>query len=193
MRTVGLTGGIGSGKSLVANIFTHLGIPVFDADAEAGKILDEDIQVRVQLTEWFGPAAYVNGKPNRQKLAAIVFTHPAELSRMNALVHPKVMARFISWCGEKQDKPYVIHEAAILFESGFYRHLETTILVTAPEKIRIERVKKRDNTSEESVRQRMQNQWSDEQKFPLAGFIIENDEKSPLLPKVLEIHSKLIG
>lgn len=193
MYTVGLTGGIGSGKSLVAKIFAHLGIPVFDADTESKKILEEDLQIRDQLTEWFGPDIYKDGRPDRQKLARMIFSNPEKLSRMNALIHPRVMDRFISWCSENQNKPYVIHEAAILFESGFYRHMNTTILVTAPEIIRIARVKQRDKTTEESIRQRMHNQWSDEQKSPLAGYIIQNDGESPLIPKILEIHNKLIG
>jgi len=193
MYTVGLTGGIGSGKSLVAQIFSHLGIPVFNADAEAGKILDEDLQIRHQLTEWFGQEIYKDGRPDRPKLAGIIFNDAEMLSKVNRLIHPKVLDRFLNWCGENQNKPYVIHEAAILFESGFYRHMDTTILVTAPEKIRIARVKQRDKTTEESIRQRMQNQWTDEQKSNLAGYIIQNDGESSLLPKVLEIHNTLIG
>lgn len=191
MLTVGLTGGIGSGKSLIAKIFIQLGIPVFNADAEAGIILDEDLQVRTQLLEWLGPDAYMMGKPNRQKIAGIIFNDPEALSRINELIHPKVRARFIRWCGNMHNNSYIIHEAAILFESGFNKLLDTTILVTAPEIIRIERVKRRDNISEESIRHRMQNQWSDEQKSLLAGYIIINDETTPLLPKVLEIHNKL--
>ncbi|MFA5816367.1 MAG: dephospho-CoA kinase [Bacteroidales bacterium] len=193
MYTVGLTGGIGSGKSLVAKIFSHLGIPVFNADAEAGKILEEDLQIRHQLTEWFGPGIYINGRPDRPKLAGIMFTDAEMLSKVNGLIHPRVLDRFINWCSENQNKPYVVHEAAILFESGFYRHMNTTILITAPEKIRISRVKQRDKTTEESIRQRMQNQWTDEQKSPLAGYIIQNDGQSPLIPRILEIHNKLIG
>ncbi len=193
MQTVGLTGGIGSGKSLVAQIFSHLGISVFNADAEAGKILDEDVQVRLQLSEWFGQDTYKDGRPDRMKLAGIIFSDPEKLTRMNGLIHPRVMDRFVNWCRENLNKPYVIQEAAILFESGFYRHMDTTILVTAPEKIRIARVKQRDKTGEESIRQRMQNQWTDEQKSPLAGYVIQNDGESPLLPQVLAIHNTLIG
>ena len=193
MYTVGLTGGIGSGKSLVARIFIHLGIPVFNADIESGKILDEDKRVRQQLTEWFGQDIYTNGKPDRQRLAGIIFTDPEMLVKMNGLIHPMVFERFINWCDKHMDNPYVIHEAAILFESGFYRHLNTTILVTAPEKIRIARVESRDRTTEISIRARMQNQWTDEQKSALADYIIQNDGESPLIPRILEIHNQLVG
>jgi len=193
MYTVGLTGGIGSGKSLVAQIFSHLGIPVFNADTEAGKILEEDLHIQHQLAEWFGPDIYIDGRPDRPKLARIIFNNAKMLSRVNELIHPRVLDRFLKWCSENQHKPYVIHEAAILFESGFYKHMNTTILVTAPERIRISRVKQRDKTTEKSIRQRMQNQWTDEQKSPLAGYIIQNDGEFPLLPRILEIHNKLIG
>lgn len=193
MYTVGLTGGIGSGKSLVARIFTHLGIPVFNADSESKKILDDDPYIRQKLTDWFGPEIYQDNKVDRPKLAGIIFTSPAMLSKVNGLVHPRVLERFKNWCIENQDKPYVIHEAAILIESGFFKQMDATILVTAPESIRMARVRARDKDTEESVRQRMQNQWTDEQKSPFAGYTIQNDERTALLPAILEIHNKLIG
>lgn len=192
MHTVGLTGGIGSGKSLVANIFKHIGIPVFDADSESKNILDHDLQVRQKLIEWFGTEVIKSGKPDHQKIAGIIFSNQESLAKMNGLLHPLVRARFISWCGKNQKQPYVIHEAAILFESGIYRQMNATILVTAPEKIRIARVRQRDKTTEESILQRMHNQWTDERKSPLANFVINNDGESPLLPRILEIHNKLI-
>lgn len=192
MQKVGLTGGIGSGKSLVAHIFSHLDIPVFNADAEAAKILNEDLPVRHQLMDWFGPEVYKDGKPDRPKLASIIFSDPAKLNRMNGLIHPRVMDCFITWCLDHQKKPYVIHEAAILFESGFYKFMDTTILVTAPETLRIARIKQRDKTGYESILQRMKNQWTDEQKSPLAGYVVRNDGITPVIPQILEIHEKLI-
>lgn len=192
MHIVGLTGGIGSGKSLVAKIFIHLGIAVFNADKESGRILDEDMQVRMQLMEWFGPDIYINGKPDRPKIAGIIFNNPVMLTRMNALIHPRVMDSFIKWSTINQDQSYVIHEAAILFETGLYKQMNASILVTAPENIRIGRVMARDNANEESVRQRMQNQWPDEQKAALADYILLNDGITPLIPGVLNIHKKLI-
>lgn len=192
MLTVGLTGGIGSGKSLVARIFFTLGIPVFHADSEAGKILDQDITVRETLTQWFGPGTYIQDKPDRNKIAGIVFNDPVQLAKMNELIHPLVMDQFIKWCGFQSTSPYVIHEAAILYESGLYRHLDRNILVTAPEETRITRVKNRDGVSDEMVRARMKNQWTDEQKSPLADYIIRNDGQTPLIPAVLDIHHQLI-
>lgn len=192
MHIVGLTGGIGSGKSLVAKIFSHLNVPVFNADDESKRILDEDPSVHSELVRWFGGDILQNGRPDRSLLAGIVFADPQQLSRLNSLMHPRVMERFTAWCGQYRNKSYVLHEAAILFESGFYRHMHTSILVTAPEQLRIERIKQRDNSPLESIRQRMKNQWSDEQKIPLAGYIVNNDGKTLLLPAILEIHNKLI-
>jgi dephospho-CoA kinase len=192
MLTIGLTGGIGSGKSLVAKIFENLGIPVFQADAESAKILAEDEEVKRQLTDWFGKAVYIDGKPDRAAIARIVFPNPEMLVKLNGVIHPKVMEGFLSWRMGQKGVPYVVHEAAILFESGFYRSMDATILVSAPEVIRISRVVARDKTTAESVRLRMNNQWSDEQKAALADYIINNDGISPLIPAILEIHKKLI-
>ena len=192
MLTVGLTGGIGSGKSLVAKIFEHLGIPVFQADAESAKILADDTQVRQLLTEWFGDSIYSGGKPDRAAIARIVFNNPEMLAKLNGVIHPRVMESFITWSAGQDCVPYVVHEAAILFESGFYRNMDATILVVAPEEIRINRVLSRDKTSVESIRLRMKNQWSDEQKAVLADFTINNDGISALIPAILEIHKKLI-
>lgn len=192
MLTVGLTGGIGSGKSIIADLFSHLKIPVFNADAESKKILDEDRSVRDQLTEWFGSDLYTDGKVNRGKLAGIIFNDPAALAKTNNLLHPGVLDRFIRWTETWRNEPYVIHEAAILFESGIYKKMDTTILVTAPLELRISRVMKRDKTSEDIIRQRIRNQWPDEQKALLAGYIINNDGKSPVLPRVIWIHNELL-
>lgn len=192
MRTIGLTGGIGSGKSLVAEIFTHLGIPVFNADAESKQILSNDKALHEQLSQLFGSEIFSQGAPDRKKLAEILFLDREKMEKMNELLHPRVLDRFVSWCNEHQQSPYLVHEAAILFETGFYRLMDLTILVTAPDDIRIKRVMERDQTTEKLVRERMQNQWTDEQKKPLADIIIINDGESPLLPQVLEIHDKLI-
>jgi dephospho-CoA kinase len=192
MNIVGLTGGIGSGKTLIAKIFMHLGIPVFNADMESRSILDNDIDVRYWLTKWFGQGIFVKGLPDRSAISNIVFKNPDELLKLNNLLHPKVMQRFSQWTFEHKQKNYLIHEAAILFESGLYSHMDSTILVTAPESLRLQRVCTRDNVSEESVRHRMQNQWTDEKKTNLATYIINNDEKTPLIPRIIEIHTKLI-
>lgn len=193
MYAVGLTGGIGSGKSLVASIFTHLGIPVFNADSESKVIMAKDSQIREQLEEWFGNNIYVDNKLDRAKLAGIIFNNPEMLAKVNNLIHPMVMDRFISWGMENQGKPYLIHEAAILFESGLYKHFDVTILVTASERIRKERVMKRDKSDETSVNLRMQNQWPDERKSVLASYIIVNEGDDLLIPRIIDIHNKLIG
>jgi len=193
MHTVGLTGGIGSGKTVIAEIFSHFGIPIFNADFESKKILEADSEVRNQLTAWFGPDLYSENKLDRVKLAGYIFTDSVMLAKVNELVHPRVMKCFKSWCGKHTDTSYVIHEAAILFESGLYRHLDFTILVTAPEDIRMERIKRRDKSDEPSILKRMRNQWTDEEKLPLADYRIQNDGVSPILPQIAEIHSKLIG
>jgi dephospho-CoA kinase len=127
------------------------------------------------------------------KLAQIIFSDAEKLILMNGVMHPKVMERFMHWQNENGGNPYILHEAAILFESGFNRLMDKTILVTAPEPIRIERIKGRDKCSEDSIRQRMKNQWPDEQKSLLADYIIVNDDKTPLIPRVIEIHKILIG
>jgi dephospho-CoA kinase len=191
MLKVGLTGGIGAGKSTVAQIFIHLGIPVFNADTEASKILDQNTEVRHQLTDWFGPDIFIDGRPDRKKLAGLLFNDPELLGKMNGLIHPLVFDHFVNWCNVNQSKPYLIHEAAILFESGFYKNLDANILVIAPENIRILRVKQRDKTTEKAIRERMQNQWTDDRKSSLADYIITNDGVTPLIPRILELHRKL--
>ena len=193
MKMVGLTGGIGSGKSLVAKIFEHLGIPTFNADKESKIVLDFDPEVRRQITQWFGSDLYRTNHLDRVGLASIIFADAGALARVNSLVHPKVLDRFLAWSQDYRQKPYVLHEAAIIFESGFYRHLDTTILVTAPEEIRTHRIISRDHLTAEAIKLRIRNQWPDEQKIPLAGFILNNDGLSPIVPEVLGIHNQLLS
>jgi dephospho-CoA kinase len=190
---IGLTGGIGSGKSLVADVFMHLGVPVFNADFEAAEILNKDSEVHQLLIAWFGADILAGGVPDRQRIASVVFTEPESLARLNSLIHPRVMLRYTEWLGADPEHPYSIHEAAILFETGFYLGMDKNILVTAPEGLRRQRVMDRDGATRESVAVRMKNQWPDEQKKPLADFIIENDEKTLLVPQILSIHNLLIN
>jgi dephospho-CoA kinase len=191
MKIIGLTGGIGSGKSLIAGIFDHLGVPVYHADTESRRIMNEDPEIRQVLTDWFGPAIYGRDGLDRPALAQILFSDRSWLDRINGLVHPKVMGHFMTWCDRYRDHPYVLHEAAILFETGLDRHMDLNILVTAPEELRVERVVRRDHTTPELVRQRIRNQMADEVKIPLADFVIPNDGKSAVIPLILEIHKKL--
>jgi dephospho-CoA kinase len=192
MLKVGLTGGIGSGKSTVCKIFKCLNIPVFDADAVGRHLLDEDPVIKEQVQNIFGKQFFIDGKPDRKGIAKIAFTNPDKLARLNSLIHPEVRRRFNEWASE-QNGPYVIDEAAILFETGFYLQLDYIILVTAPESLRIKRIMDRDLIEEDAIRARMKNQWSDGEKKRVSSFVIVNDETSPLIPQVIDIHNKLIA
>jgi len=191
MKRIGLTGSIGSGKTLVSEIFTVLNVPVYNADQEARKIIDSPHIVQL-LTQFFGSGILLEDRINRAKLAAIVFNNPLQLQKLNNLVHPEVRNHFRNWsCGFSNCK-YVIYEAAIIFESGFYTQLQSTILVTAPTEIRIERVMNRDKVTRDQVVARIKNQWPEEKKIKLANYHISNNGQELLIPQVLEIHSQLI-
>lgn len=190
--TIGVTGGIGSGKTTVCKVFKLLGAPVFEADEAAKKLLDNDQQVKSGLIHLFGENIYTpNGTIDRKKLAGIIFNDKIQLSKMNELVHPAVRKNFENWVKHHEHFPYVIHEAAILFESGFYKIMDYTILVTAPENERIERVMKRDKVSRQKVEERINNQFPEEKKQELANLVLMNDNKNLLIPKIIEIDKKL--
>jgi len=191
MIKVGLTGGIGSGKSLIAKVFKILGIPVFEADLASRAIFAGNPQIRQIIIDLFGENLYSDKELNRSALAAILFKDPKALDQINKLVHPLVIEEFNQWCGQQKDSPYVIHEAAILFETGYYGLLDRNILVVSPAETRISRILKRDNTTRENILARMDNQWPDERKIPLADHIINNDDKTPVLPVILQINKNL--
>jgi dephospho-CoA kinase len=191
MKRVGLTGGIGSGKSFIAEIFRNLGVPVFNSDDAARKIQQTDTEVQSAIRESFGDVFLDTGELDRKKLASIVFADQQKLAQLNAIVHPAVGKAFERFCSENSSAAYVIKEAAIIFEIGLDEELDGTILVTAPEHIRIERVIKRDNISETEVRSRMSKQWTDQEKMQRADWMINNDGAVPLLPQVLRIHDSL--
>ena len=185
MIKVGITGGIGSGKSTICQFFRMLGIPVFEADNEAKKLINTSLSIKNQLTALFGSSIYLpNQSIDRKKLAELIFNSPNLLGKVNDIIHPEVRNFFEKWCA-MQKSPYVVHEAAIMFESGFYQMMDYTILVTAPEAERIQRVMTRENTNEESVRARIAKQWTDEKKKELADFIIENNNKELIVPQLL--------
>ncbi|HAQ21795.1 MAG TPA: dephospho-CoA kinase [Prolixibacteraceae bacterium] len=191
MIKVGITGGIGSGKSTVCKVFRVLGIPVFEADSTAKQLMNTDPSLREQLIQLFGPAVYLpNLTIDRKYLAGIVFSNAPLLRKLNEIVHPAVRKAFDEWF-LIQHSPYVIHEAAILFESGFYKLMDKTIMVVTNENERIERVVKRDQITAEMVRQRMKNQWSDEKKIKLADFVIGNNDNELIIPQIIEIDKKL--
>ena len=188
---IGITGGIGSGKSVICQVLKLLGAPVFEADVWAKKLVNSNDQIKTGLIDWYGPDIYSpNGTIDRKKLAGIIFTDSTQLQKVNNLIHPVVRQEFMNWA-DKQNHPYVIHEAAILFESGFYKMMDYTLLVTAPEIERIDRVTKRDGATIEAVKERMNKQWSDEQKRKLASTEIKNDNKTLLIPQLVEIDKQL--
>ncbi len=189
MFRVGLTGGIGSGKSTVARILEVLGVPVFHADEEGKRSLSEDEAVKRRVIEVFGASMYAGGDPDRVALAAIVFTNAEALAKLNAIVHPAVRERFRAWA-EEQRAPYVVMEAAILTESGGHRAMDHLVVVSAPEDARIQRVIMRDGTSEEHVRARMHNQASEEERSALADTVILNDGSQLVIPQVLALHER---
>lgn len=188
---VGITGGIGSGKSTVCKLFAMLGIPVFEADKVAKEMMNTSPVIGEQLINLFGAAVYLPDHTiDRKYLAGIVFNNPSLLAQLNSVVHPVVRKAFFDWC-DKQDSPYIIHEAAILFESGFYKMMDKTIAVITNENERISRVMKRDGVTLEMVNERIKNQWNDQQRMELADFIIGNNEDELIIPQVLEIDNKL--
>lgn len=191
MIKVGLTGGLGSGKTTVAKIFETLSIPVFYADDEAKKITDTDAHVKAQLQARFGADVYANGLLDRPKLAALIFNNAAAIQAVNAIIHPAVAHAFSQWITQQQT-PYVVQEAAILFETGSYKKFDKIILVSAPKPLRISRVMQRSNWTQKEAEQRMANQWEENQKIPLADFVILNDGSKPLLPQIVAIHEDLI-
>ena len=189
--TLGITGGIGSGKSTICAFFRLLGAPVFEADLEAKKLMTSSIEIKTRLIDLFGSSIYTqNGTLDRKKLAGIIFSNKLQLEKVNALVHPIVRSEFQKWA-QQQTAPYVIHEAAILFESGFYKMMDFTILVSAPEDIRMKRVMKRDKVSAEQVKERMNKQWPDEQKRPLADVEFLTNDTDLIIPRIIEIDKQL--
>jgi dephospho-CoA kinase len=192
MKIVGLTGGIGSGKSTIAELFKAMGVPVYIADSEAKKILASSRIVRSKVISLLGAPAYTNEEPNRDYIAQLVFNDPDLLASLNAIIHPQVHKSFKLWA-KMQDAPYCIKEAAILFENGDFTQCDATILVTAPTKLKIERVLARDKTSFKKIQARMENQWEDQKKVPLANYVIENIDLTSTKNQVQKIHKTLLS
>lgn len=191
MKRIGLTGNIGTGKSTVAKVFELLGVPVYHADKQAREILESEA-VKAQISELFGKHLIdTRNQVDRKALAAIVFNDKDKLAALNNLVHPLVEENFLQWCKKHEDKKYVLHEAAILFESGFDRLFDANILVTAPDELCIARVMVRDGITKQMVSERVKNQWPQENKIEMADFEIINDEISMVVPQVLFVHQEL--
>jgi dephospho-CoA kinase len=189
MISVGLSGGIGSGKSTVLRIFSLLNVPVYLADDRAKYLLDNEPILKSKLEEHFS-GIYKDGKLDKLKFAGIIFSDAVHRELANSIIHPFVRADFQEW-RLRQSADYVIQEAAILFETGAYKFFDKNILICAPEGYRIERIKARDKMDEAAIRSRMSAQWKDEQKRPLSDYCIENDEKHSLIDQVLKIHEEL--
>ena len=194
MLKIGITGGIGSGKTTVCKVFELLGVPVFYADSVAKEIMISDDELVDGIKATFGGSSYFpDNSLNRKHLSDIVFNNPEQLRKLNALVHPAVFRAFDKWMASlPPETPYVLKEAALLFESGSYRMCDKTLMVIAPEAIRIDRVMMRDGVTAEQVRLRMDQQWSEEKKLHLADFEIHNSSNKSIIEQVLELH-KIFG
>ena len=191
MKVVGLTGGIGSGKSTIGRLFAALGIAVYDSDTEAKKLINTSAEIKKRIVEVFGVEAYAEGVYNRAYMADIVFRNPDKLAVLNSIVHPVLADNFNQWVA-LQTSPYVIKEAAILFESGSYKNCDFIITVTAPEALRISRCMSRDGSTEAQVRARMAQQWTDAQRIALSDAVIENINLEETEKRVRELNNLFI-
>jgi dephospho-CoA kinase len=187
---IGITGGIGSGKSLITRIFGCLGVAVYDADSRAKAVMTTDGILMSRIKKEFGRLSYhEDGTLNREYLAETVFNNPKRLHILNQLVHPRVGEDYIQWLAKHQSDSYVLKEAALVYESGSYKNLDKVVVVYAPVEVRVRRVLKRDrHRDEQQVRSIIERQMSDEEKIKQADYIIINDESKPVIPQVLELH-----
>src|ERR1051326_5329981 len=192
MTKVGLTGGIGSGKTTVAKIFEMLGVPVYYADDAAKRIMNEDQELKKAIEDQFGAAVYKDGELDRDYLASKVFRQPQQLELLNALVHPAAIRDAVSWM-EQQKTAYTIKEAALIFESAAAEQLDYIIGVYAPTELRIRRTMERNNVTREEVLRRMDNQLDEKIKMKLCDFVLYNDEQQLLIPQVIQLHQKLLA
>ncbi|WP_276725780.1 dephospho-CoA kinase [Capnocytophaga granulosa] len=192
MTTVGLTGGIGSGKTTIANLFaTEFAIPIYIADTKAKELIAQDTHLQQEIKALLGEEAFVEGKYNTAFVASIVFSTPEKLQALNQLIHPYVQQDFERW-REEQHSPYVIKESAILFESGSYKDCDYIITVTAPLEERIRRVMLRDKIDRKTVEKRIKNQWNDGNRIKLSTFVVDNRDFGRNLDKIQTIHCKIM-
>ncbi len=191
MKVIGLTGGIGSGKTTVSRLFALLDIPIYIADDRAKRILDFDKKVQESVKSVFGENSIFDGVVNRKFIARESFGSTEKLKQLNAIIHPAVAEDFEIWKKENNYANYVIKEAAILFESGSHVECDQVILVNAPLEMRIERVMKRDGVTKREVELRINNQWDEDRKKHLSNFIVLNDQYNSLISQVMEIHKKI--
>lgn len=189
---IGLTGGIGSGKSTAAQIFEVLGIPVYYADAAAKRLMNENTALKKEIISLFGDDAYVNGKLNRPFISSIVFKDAEKREALNSLVHPEIKLDGEKWMLE-QATTYAIHEAALIFEAGVNERLDYVIGVSSPLELRLQRVMQRDNTSRDDTLKRIESQMPEEEKMKKCDFILYNNEKELLIPQVIDLHKRLLA
>jgi dephospho-CoA kinase len=193
MLKVGLTGNIGSGKSIVARIFETTGIPVYHSD-DTAKLMLDNAENKAEMEKLFGKGIFdISGKVDRKIIAGIVFNDTKKLTALNNIIHPAVIKDFGNWVLQQHSYPYIIMESAILFETGYAALFDKIIFVSAPENIRIARIIKRDATSEEEIKVRIQNQMEEKDKLKKADFVIINDDEQLVIPQVLKIHQSLAG
>jgi dephospho-CoA kinase len=190
MKKIGLTGGMGNGKSVVSRLLEIMAFPVYDSDWHAKQLMQNDQPLRERLVAVFGSLIYINGHLNRQYLSSLVFDNPDRLNMLNNIVHPVVKTDFLVWVN-KQCSPMVFLESAILFESEFSLLMDKIIVVTAPLELRIDRIIQRDGATKEDVLKRLKNQWLDEEKISMADYVIENDDKHSIIEQVVKVIDEL--
>ncbi len=190
MFSVGLTGGIGSGKTLISKVFQSFGVPIFYTDTEAKKLYQDPIFLQ-QISQTFGEEVVENHQLQNQKLANIVFNNPQALKQLNALIHPKVLERYTLW-QSKQTTPYTILESAIIFESNWQQHFDCIINISTPIEVAIRRVQERDNLSKERIQERINNQYPSHKREELSQYNIKHDDKTMLLPQIIAIHKDIL-
>lgn len=191
MIKVGVTGGIGSGKSLICKVFLKMGIPVYTADDEAKYLMDHDPEIKTGLSRIFGETIYTDGKLNRSKLAGLIFDDASLLAEVNRIVHPVVGQDFLNWCSAHSRFPFVIQESAIIFESQAFSLFDYIILVTAPEEIRLQRVLDRPGMTSEKILRIMRNQLPEKEKIVRSHFVIKNDGTNLILPHILSVYTEI--
>jgi dephospho-CoA kinase len=192
MLKIGITGGIGSGKTTICKVFELQGVPVFYADLQARDLMTTDSLLIENLKQAFGTNIYPSGVLDRSKLASIVFGDKAKLELLNSLVHPAVFSAFDCWVG-RQTAPYIVKEAALLFESGSYKRCDIRVLVKSPHALKMQRIMKRDGVAEDEVLKRMSRQWQDDDKEKLSDYVVTNDERQLVIPQVLSLHQNFLS
>ena len=192
MYKIGITGGIGAGKSLVSEIFKVLGIPVYNADLRAQSLMNTSVSLKDKIIELLGPESYSDDHLNRVWIADLVFKDRWLLNRLNGLVHPEVEVDYNAWHESQTGAPYTLKEAALLFDAGSFLRLDAVVVVHAAEEVRMERVMKRDHRSATQIKDRIKQQWPEDRRLLLADYLIENNGDKPLIHQVLNIHRQLI-